>query len=167
MKRNNLILIATAVLMSVTALSSNGRTKEVNLLTNGQFKNESAWELGPSSMISEGICRVEVEIEKYHRRWLEICRQKVSVEPNTDYRLTASARMSLEPLQYGVFVGVRVPKGKVLKDKNFLLFRDEMTPLCMEFNSGDHTSLTVFCGSWIDQSAVFEIDDFKLVKIKK
>ena len=107
---------------------------------------------------------MELKIPRYRNSWNEMCRQTVEVEPETEYVLTAEARMSLYPLSYGAYLGVRTDDGAVLRDRLFLLARDNMTPMRVEFNSGDNTRLTVFCGAWCDCNAIFEAGNFSLRK---
>lgn len=150
--------------LCAVAISVSCTRQQVNLLTDGSFDSSetTAWHLGNNSAIADGVCRMTLFIEPYNTQWCEMCTQRVSVEPDTDYRLCFEARTSLYPVSNGLYVGARKSDGKLLKDRLFLLGRDNMTPLTYCFNSGDQTEIVVFAGAWCDQDAVFELDNIYL-----
>lgn len=104
-----------------------------------------------------------VEIAPYHQQWMEIFHVVVPVEPYTDYVLSGEAMSSLPTLRQGVFLGARFPEGdRVLKDKEYLVFHNEMTPMNVAFNSGALTEVMIFCGAWVNQTVSVTIDGFVL-----
>ena len=151
-----------AALVSVVICSCTG-TKE-NILLNGSFDSAAGWTVGSCAEVTDGQVVVSLVIPKYNTQWHDLLSQTVPLKENTDYVLSAKAKSSLKVLSSSMFIGVRFPDGSVMKDKEFLLFKDDMTPLSMEFNSGANNSLVVFCGAWVNQTVKFEIDDFFLLK---
>lgn len=151
-----------AALVSVIFCSCTG-TKENNL-SNGSFDSAAGWKVANCAEVTDGQVVVSLVIPKYNTQWQDFLSQTVALKENTDYVLCAKAKSSLKVLSSSMFIGVRFPDGRVMKDKEFLLFKDDMTPLSMEFNSGANNSLVVFCGAWVNQTVKFEIDDFFLLE---
>lgn len=154
--RKILILFLSAF---VLASCNHSRT---NLVRNGDFGNADGWCVGANTLIANGVAKASLSIPKYHTQWCEFLTQTVVVESGKDYTLTCCAKSSLPALMSSVYVGVRNMDGSVLKDMEYLLFHDSMTPLSVEFNSGENESLIVFCGSWANQSVELTFDDFCL-----
>lgn len=171
MKRIVILLVLAATACSadspLPAAATDTPTADVcNLIANGDLANDDdGWSLGDNACVVGGECRMRFSVTPYRETWNDMCRRSVAVRPATRYRLTACGRMSLYPVSNGLYIGVRMPDGTVLKDRLVLLARDNMTPMCVEFDSGDNTNLTVFCGAWCDRDAVFYADDFRLTEI--
>lgn len=154
--------IALIIASSLVAFAGCVSTNSGNVLINGDFAAPDGWTLGPSVEIADGKAKASLDIPKYHTRWCEFFTQTVTLEPGKEYVLTAEAKSSLPVLKSSVYIGVRHPDGTVLKDMEYLLFHDDMTPMKVVFNTGSDTSVTIFCGSWANQSVEFTFDNFSL-----
>jgi len=154
---------ASLGLLFLAGCSSNNDNEAIQLLWDGDFNSGKGWNLGPESVVSDGVCLMDVGTPAgngFH----EMFTQAVTVKPNTDYVLRANMKTSLHTLSEGVFFGVRFPDGRVFREKFLWLANECWTPLEVEFNSADQTSLTVFCGGWIDRPATYEADWVRLVE---
>jgi hypothetical protein len=89
-------------------------------------------------------------------------KQTVSVEPNTEYKLTGFVRTS-QNNNSGYF-GVRAPGGNILKETKFER-HDNYKKLSVQFNSGDNTSVTVFTGMWPNGDTWIQADDYMLFPV--
>ncbi len=154
--------IAVLAVMVLSATSCSSRYKHEELLLNGSFDSADGWILGENTMIEEGECVTVLDIPKYRTQWVEIAKQLVNVQPDTNYSLTCEARSSLPTVTSSVHFGVRDTSGNVVIDKEYLLYHDNMTPMSLHINSGNNSSLVVFCGSWANQSVTFRFDNFSL-----
>lgn len=104
-------------------------------------------------------------IEPYNNQWLELYDTTITVLPHTWYELSADASSSLPALQSSVYLGARFKWGDVLKDREFLLFHDNMTPLKTTIYTYNQTEITVFCGAWINQTVSFQVGNVVLKRI--
>lgn len=89
--------------------------------------------------------------------WKDACTQEITVHKHTDYVLKAYAKSSITGYEKAYF-GVRLPDGRIC-DKATPLNPDEWTEICMEFNSGDNTSVELFFGAWGHAGLTVSIDD--------
>lgn len=161
------ILIFSVIVLSAACTP---RT-DANLLSNGGFEESTAaWDLGRSELTTESrtgavACRLQIETPRYTPVWTDLCTQCVEVKPDTEYRLSAFAKMSLPPLSNGVYIGVRCPDGSVLKDRLFLLAGADWTRMTLDFVTDKQQQLTVFCGVWADCDSAYIVDDFSLITL--
>ena len=118
----------------------------------------------PIPVLTEQV-EAGVEIEPYHTQWLEIFHTNVKVDPHTWYELSGEAISSLPTLKSSVYLGARFRWGDVLKDQEFLLFHDEMTPMKLRVYTYNQTEITIFCGSWVCQTVSFNLNNVSLRKI--
>lgn len=118
----------------------------------------------PMAVLSETV-RAEVEIEPYRNQWLDIFKKNIKVDPHTWYELSGEAMSSLPTLKSSVFLGARFKWGDVLKDKEFLLFHDKMTPMKLRLYTYNQTEITIFCGSWVNRTVSFELGNIALRKV--
>lgn len=164
MNKYRVIRVVTAVIAAVVLSAGSCTSHRGNdeLILNGSFDSADGWVLGDHTRVEEGECVTVLDIPKYHTQWVEIAKQTVNVQPDTEYILTCEARSSLPTVTSSVYFGVRDTSGNVVLDKEYLLYHDNMTPMSLHINSGSCTSLVVFCGSWANQSVIFRFDNFSL-----
>jgi len=85
--------------------------------------------------------------------------QTVAVKRNTDYILTGWCKGSWDDVR-GAWFGVRKPDGSI-QDYNPVINSD-WTKMSIEFNSGDNTTVDVFCGLWGWPDLYIILDDIHL-----
>ncbi len=120
----------------------------------------------PITILSEKRT-ASIEIEPYNRQWLEIFTKNVKVDPHTWYELSGEAISSLPTLKSSVYFGSRFKWGDVMTDKEFLLFHEEMTPMNLKIYTYNQTEITIFVGSWVDQTVSFDVNNISLCKVKQ
>jgi hypothetical protein len=85
--------------------------------------------------------------------------QTVAVKRNTDYILTGWAKGSWDNIT-GTWFGVRKPDGNI-QDYNPVI-NTNWTKMSIEFNSGNNSTVDVFCGLWGWPELFIIIDDIHL-----
>ncbi|MDZ8053607.1 MAG: hypothetical protein RMX68_007505 [Aulosira sp. ZfuVER01] len=87
-------------------------------------------------------------------------RQRVRLQPNTQYQLTAYVRTSANVTD-GYF-GVRDARQKVFSEIKFGSL-PRYTPLTLSFRTGSETEYNIFTGFWaLGQDTWVQVDDYRL-----
>lgn len=152
------------VIFALLLLMSPAVAARDNLIRNGDFDDCTGWKMPGVSRIESGECITRLTIEPYTKTWSDLCRQVVAVKPHTDYVLTADGRIDQYPLSYGIVIGARAVGGGVIKDRLFLMARDNFTEMKMVFNSGPNSKVVIFAGVRADKSMVLKVDNFSLIE---
>ncbi|AFY35469.1 hypothetical protein [Calothrix sp. PCC 7507] len=87
-------------------------------------------------------------------------RQRVKLQPNTQYKLTAYVRTSGNVTD-GYF-GVRDAQQKVFSEQKFGSL-PRYTPLTIQFRTGNESTYNIFTGFWaLGQDSWVQVDDYRL-----
>lgn len=140
-----------------------------NLLAEGGFEEyadkeisyRSPWLL-PNSVATDDAKSGQVACKLINGQdgaFKDIALQTVAVKPNTDYVLSGWAKGSWDNIT-GAWFGVRRPDGSI-KDYNPVV-NTTWSKMSIEFNSGNNTTVNVFCGLWGWPDLYVIIDDLSL-----
>ncbi|MDZ7962991.1 MAG: hypothetical protein RMY34_34885 [Aulosira sp. DedQUE10] len=159
-------------LTAVTALnfcSTQAQASCTSPLTSGDFEAQTRQRLS-SPWVGEGRVGVDIGLGysnggknnvwmRNTSGWNGI-RQRVRLQPNTQYKLTAYIRTSGNVTD-GYF-GVRDARQKVFSEIKFGSL-PRYTPLTLSFRTGNKTQYNIFTGFWaLGQDSWVQVDDYSL-----
>ncbi len=143
-----------------------------NLISDPSFEDQSTEEIAEPWSLENG--EGGVDVDSNHSRsgsnnaylrndtgWNGLT-QKITVKPNTKYRLHGFIRTS-QNNNAGYF-GIRDVNGEILKEQKFDR-HDNYKKLIVEFDSGNNDFVTVFTGMHANGDTWVQMDDYLLVEV--
>ncbi|QLE54611.1 hypothetical protein [Nostoc sp. TCL26-01] len=161
------IFITTAVTLSFSYIPTHASC--ASPLNGGNFEGQTSQRVS-SPWIGEGRVGIDRGLgysnSGRNNAWMRNAsgwngiRQRVRLQPNTQYQLTVYARTSANVTD-GYF-GVRDARQKVFSEIKFGSL-PRYTPLTLSFRTGNETTYNIFTGFWaLGQDSWVQVDDYRL-----